>query len=353
MFARSSLGKFLFRKAVFYLITFMVSLSLIWLLPRLMPGDPIGILISKISGEIGGGAGGGSGTGGGGSGGSSLYQLLYDNWVVRLGLDKPLLEQYGIFLVNTVTFSFGPSINYYPVSALEVVTRSISWSLALLVPVIIIGWIIGTRLGAAAAFKKGIYDKVFYPFFLIGSNIPYYWFALVIISVFSGIFKIFPPGGAYSTTANIGLSISFIRDYLMHYTLPFVSLLIPFIGKAALTMRAMVLYEIGSDYMDFSESLGFSSNKLLGYVYKNAILPSLTILPMYFGAVFTGQVITEVVFGYPGMGLLFFNALISQDYNVVYCIFSTVILVILIGNFLMDIIYAYVDPRIRIAYKNE
>lgn len=348
---KGQMWKFLARKAVFYILTFFVALSLVWLLPRLMPGNPVGTLISSIMG--GGGAGGGASGGGGGGGSSQLYQRLYTEWVLRFGLNRPIYEQYGIFLTNTLTFSFGPSIMYYPTSALEIVSGALPWSLALLLPAIIIGWIVGSYLGAAAAFKKGVYDKLLYPIFLIGANTPYYWFALILVTLLTGTFRVFPPGGAYSVTVTPGLNYAFITDALFHYALPFLSLLIPYIGRMALGMRSMVLYEIGSDYMEYSASLGFPRGKLLRYAFRNAVLPSITSLPLYLGGAFAGQVVSEVVFGYPGIGLVLYTAVLNQDYNIIQCAFTLIVLVILIGNFVADILYAYVDPRIRLTYKEE
>ena len=309
-----------------------------------MPGDPIGTLIASIIGGSEGSSGGGGG---------EIYKLLYDNWIIKFGLNKPLHEQYIIFIVNIATLSFGPSIIYYPRQSLDVVLWALPWSLGLLVPAIIFGWLIGNYVGTVAAYKKGIYDKLVYPFFLSIATTPYYWFALILVTLFSGVFPIFPPGGAYDVTLMPGWNIPFIIDFLRHYTLPFLSLLIPYIGKTAVGMRAMVLYEIGSDYMDYSQSLGLPRRTLQKYAYRNAILPALTSLPMHFGAAFTGQVISEVVFGYPGIGFVIYSAILNLDYNVIQCAFVLVIFIILSGNFIVDVIYTYVDPRILIAYKNE
>jgi peptide/nickel transport system permease protein len=315
-----------------------------------MPGDPIGYLLGQIS--AGAGISGGASSGVGGSE-TSFYMLLYTYWVQRFGLDQPLHVQYVVFLRNMLTFSFGPSIVYYPTDALTLVLSVLPWSLALLVPSIILGWYLGNFIGARAAYKKGIYDKIIYPFALIVSNFPYYWFALVLIGTLAGSIKLFPTQGAYGINISPSLTPAFIIDFLYHYTLPFISLLIPQIGRVAIGMRALTLYEMGSDYMEYSESLGFTEKKLVKYVSMNAILPQYSGLPMMLGNTLAGQAVTEVVFGYKGVGMLLYSSIMGQDYNVVQCTFTFIILVILIGNFLMDIIYAYVDPRIRLAYREE
>lgn len=354
--SKKSRGLLLFfaRKIGFYVLTFYISLSLVWLIPRLMPGDPIGLLLGRIStgaGAAGGASGGAAGGGGGGE--SAFYVLLYKYWVQKFGLDKPLHVQYVLFIQNMFSLSFGPSIVYYPTDALRVVLLVLPWSLVLLVPSIVVGWFIGNYIGARAAYKRGIYDKLIYPFALVASNAPYYWFALILVGTLAGYLRLFPTQGTYSIHLTPSLTLEFISDFLYHYTLPFLSLLIPQIGRVALGMRSLTLYELGSEYMEYSESLGFSEKKLVKYASMNAVLPQYTGLPMMLGSAFAGQVVSEVVFSYKGIGMLLYSSIFGQDYNVVQCAFFFIILVVLVGNFLMDIIYAYVDPRIRLAYKEE
>jgi len=342
---------FFIRKILFYVIALFMSLTLVWLLPRLMPGDPIGMLVAKILGGAGGGVGGGGG--GGGAGGTSIAELLYEYWVKKFGLDKPWYEQYIIYLSSCLSFNFGISIQYYPARVLDLITRALPWSLGLLVPAIIIGWIIGNLLGALAAFRGGIFDKVLYPIFLIFSRMPYYWFALILVYLLSTHYRIFPPGGAYSPYHTPSFSITFIVDFLHHYTLPFISVLLPFIGGQAIGMRAMTLYEVNSDYLNYTESLGIGDRRLLSYAFRNAILTQISGLPLQFASTFAGQLVTEVVFGYPGIGYLLYDAIINQDFPLIQGSFMMIIVVTLVGNFLMDLLYAYIDPRIRIAYREE
>ncbi len=335
---RSGLLVFFSRKIVFYVVTFFVSLSLVWLLPHLMPGNPVAHLVFSITS---------------GSGQTEVLHRLYLYWVQKFGLNEPLDVQYVIFIKNMVTFNFGPSIVGYPTMALAEVLFALPWSLLLLGSAVVVGLVIGVYLGAAAAFQKGIYDKLLYPFFLVGSNMPYYWFALVLVAVFAATLHIFPAGSAWSSNWIPQFSLGFIQDFLWHFMLPFISLVIPYIGSTAIIMRTTTQSEISSDYMEYSESLGLSRIKLLKYALKNALLPLLSQLPLYIGGAFAGQVVLEVVFNYPGIGLLIYNSILNKDFNVVQCAFTFIILVVLIGNFMIDILYVYVDPRIRLAYKGE
>lgn len=340
--------RFFRRKVIVYLVSFYLALTFIWLLPHLMPGDPVREKALKIIA---------AGSKGGGAAVPGLTEVqvkrLYEYWVQKFGLDQPLIVQYLTFLKSCLTFDLGVSIRFYPVKVGDLLLSSLPWSLGLLIPAIIIGWIMGNYLGALAAYKRGIFDKVLYPLFLFMSQMPYYWFALILIYSLSFHAGIFPPGGAFTQTLTPSLSLTFILDLLSHYLLPFVSVMVPYVGGEAVGMRSLILYEINSDYANYLESLGFRDRKLLSYAFRNAMLPQVTGLPIYFASAFGGQLVTEIVFGYPGIGGTLYAAVIGQDYPLIQGGFLIIVIITILGNFLMDIFYAQIDPRIRIAYRGE
>ncbi|MEM2921260.1 MAG: ABC transporter permease [Candidatus Bathyarchaeia archaeon] len=345
---KSPTFRFFKRKLIVYLATFYLALTFIWLLPHLMPGDPVREKALKI---IAAGSKGGSAA----VPGLTEVQVkrLYEYWVKEFGLDQPFIIQYLIFLKNCLTFDLGVSIRFYPIKVSNLLLESLPWSLGLLVPAIIIGWILGNYLGALAAYKRGIFDKVLYPLLLFASQMPYYWFALILIYSLSFNAGIFPPGGAYTQTLTPSLSTTFILDLLNHYFLPFISVMIPYIGGEAIGMRSLILYEINSDYVNYFESLGFRDKKLLSYAFRNAMLPQVTGLPIYFASAFGGQLVTEIVFGYPGIGGTLYAAVVGQDYPLIQGGFLMIVIITIVGNFLMDVFYAQIDPRIRAAYRGE
>jgi len=342
--------RFLLRKTGFYVLSFFIALSLAWLLPRLMPGDPVRRLTMRI---VAAGTAGGGGTSSAGFLTETQVKRLYEHWVREFELDKPLHIQYLSFLAHCFSLNFGVSIRYYPTKVVEIVARALPWSLALLIPAIIVGWFLGNFLGALAAYKRGIYDRILYPFFLFVSQSPYYWLALILVYVFGFYLGWFPLGRAYSPTFTLTLSLNAVVELLRHYTLPFLSVMLPYIGGEAIGMRSLILYEMGSDYANYCESLGFSKWRILMYAFKNAVLPQVTGLPLYFASAFGGQIVTEVVFGYPGIGSLLYEAVLGQDYPLVQGCFFTIIAVTIIGNLLMDLAYAYIDPRIKLGYLGE
>jgi peptide/nickel transport system permease protein len=339
---------FILRKIIVYTATFFIAITLAWLLPHIMPGDPIRELTMKIvvAGTKGGGAA---------SIGLTEEQVkkLYTFWVQKFGLDQPLHVQYLLFLKQVFTLDLGVSIRYYPSSVVGIISRALPWSLGLLIPAAIVGWILGNLLGALAAYKKGIFDRVLYPFFLFVSQSPQYWLALILIYILGFYLKIFPLGRAYTMTLTPSFSLEFIMDVLLHSFLPFLSVVMPYIGGEAIGMRSLMLYEINSDYANYVETLGFKDWKILVYSIKNAFLPQVTGLPLYFASAFGGQLVVEAVFGYPGIGSILYDAVIGQDYPLTMGCFLAIITVTLVGNLFMDILYVYLDPRIRTGYLSE
>src|SRR5690606_9681760 len=145
------------------------------------------------------------------------------------------------------------------------------------------------------------------------------------------------------------LSWSFITDAARHYILPFLSLVLVFVGGQAIGMRSMAIYELGADYVDYSRGLGISDGKIVRYIFRNAMLPQVTGLALSIGSLVGGALITEVVFSYPGIGSLLFTAIRQNDYPVIQGITLLIMVAVLLANFLVDIAYGVIDPRIRSA----
>jgi len=345
------------KKAVFYLVTYFIALSLIFVIIRLMPGNPIEQLVARLVA---------------GRRGRPVFGVdrLYLLFIEEFGLDKPMHEQYFIYMqnmlsstINLLTFricpvlqsaNFGISIMYYPRTVMDIMTGKLLWSLSLLLPSIIIGFVVGNYLGAIAASKKGVMDNVVFNISLFLSNIPYYCLALILLFVFAFIWPVFPIGGGYSFgRAGFSLTLDWIIDYLYHYALPFLSLVLITIGGQAIGMRVMMIYELNSDYYVYSKQLGLSERKLVNYAYQNAILPQITGLALSFGSIFGGSLVTEIVFNYPGIGLALYNAILRHDYPLIQGCFALITLATLLANFLMDILYVFIDPRIRVVYAGE
>jgi peptide/nickel transport system permease protein len=327
---------YLAKKALFYLATYFIALSIIFIVVRLMPGNPILQLVSRL-GKVRGPVFG--------------VDKLYVLFMKEFGLDRPMQEQFLVYMKSMLTFNFGISVTYYPSTVMNVIAGALPWSIMLLLPSIIVGFVVGNRLGAIAAYKKGATDNVLFNVSLFMSNMPYYCLALLLLYVFAFVFPIFPIGGGYSFgTAGFSLTFDWITQFLLHYTLPFLSLTVINIGGQAIGMRVMMIYELNSDYYFYSKQLGLRERKLVDYAYQNAFLPQITGLAVAFGSIFGGALITEIVFSYPGIGLGLYNAILREDYPLIQGCFAIITLTTLLANFLMDLLYVFIDPRTRAAY---
>jgi peptide/nickel transport system permease protein len=182
---------------------------------------------------------------------------------------------------------------------------------------------------------------------------PQFCLAILLLYLFAVYIPYLPASGAYSFGVTPELSVAFMVDVLQHYWLPFLSLVIIFVGGQAVGMRSMAIYELGSDYVNYSRGLGLPDSRIVRYIFRNAALPQVSGLGVAIGAVVGGALITEIVFSYPGIGSLLFGAINQKDYPVVQAITLLILVFVLVANFLIDVTYGFVDPRIRSAQEGE
>jgi peptide/nickel transport system permease protein len=326
--------KYLQKKILIYILTFFVAVSLDWAIPRLMPGDPVSRMMSRFNLL-----------------GDALAQVTsyFNN---TLGLDRPVWEQYLNFWREFLHGNLGMSIQLYPKTVMEAIRNAMIYDIILLLPTIGVSFFVGNKLGALSAVNKRV-DAFIMPIFYTLTSTPYFWLALLLSWILGVILGIFPISGAYSLTILPNWSLSFVLDYLHHWVLPFLSLFIVAVGGWAIGMRNMIIYELGSNYSKYMESLGSSPRLIRRYAYRNGILPQVTGLAIQIGLVVGGALTTEVVFAYPGIGYTLFQAILNQDYFLIQGCFIFIVIGVLIANFLVDIVYMMVDPRVRHSYASE
>jgi len=332
------LRRYLTNKTLWYLGALVVAVVLNFLLPRLIPGNPVDVLVSKL------GQGGMS---------SEAQQQTYEAFMREFGLDKPIWDQFVLYISGAIHGNFGASFSFYPTPVSSLIEQSVPYTLVLQLPAIILGWIIGNVLGAVAAYKGGAWDKSVFTTSLVFSSIPYYCLSIVLLYVFAVVLGWFPVGGAYSLGMSPEWSWDFFSDALTYWWLPFISLVLINIGGQAVGMRSMAIYELGSDYVNYSRSLGIGDGKMTRYIFNNAMLPQITGLALSIGTMVGGALITELVFNYPGMGSLLFSAISSSDYPVVQAVTLIITVAVLLANYLVEILYGFIDPRIRAAKSGE
>lgn len=334
-----SLGKYLAGKAFWYLLTLIAALILNFLLPRLVPGNPIDAIVANLAQ-------------GGGAQGEQL-RSIHTHYVQQFGLDESLLSQFWTYLSNLVQGDFGQSFARYPTRVGSMVSDALPYSIALQLPAILIGWVVGNVLGAIAAFRGGWFDRGAFLGSLFLSTMPYYCLAIILLYVLAVAYPILPPGGAYSYGTSPEWSFAFLSDAIDHFWLPFLSLVVIFIGGQAVGMRSMAIYELGSDYVSYGRGLGLPNRRIVRYIFRNAMLPQITGLALSIGTLVGGALITEIVFSYPGVGTLLFNAIGQNDYPVIQAVTLLITVTVLVANFLVEVAYGFIDPRIRAAREGE
>ncbi len=324
--------KYFLSKLPWFLITFVCAFLLNFILPRLMPGDPVAAIVSRLAQGMSNTAG---------------VQAIYQQYADLFGTNQSLYQQFLIYLKNVVRGDFGFSFSQYPRTVADVIKSSILWTVCLQFPAIIVGWLIGNTLGALAGYLKGGFDKVLMPVSIFISNFPAFGMAIILMVIFGVNLKLFPTSGGYGFDLIPTWSLAFMWSVIVHYQLPFWSIVLIAIGGQAIGMRSMSIYELNADYVKYSRFMGISDRKIVGYVFRNAMLPQVTGLALSIGTMIGGALVAEIVFSYPGLGSTILSAVLGQDYPLISATTLIITLMVLSANFIIEILYGFIDPRIK------
>ena len=326
--------KYFLNKLLWFLVTLVFAFILNFVLPRLMPGDPVAAIVARL-------AQGMSNTTG--------VQAIYQQYADLFGTQKPMLEQFFIYMNNVLHGNFGFSFSQYPRTVADTLKSAIWWTVCLQFPAIIVGWLIGNTLGALAAYLKGGFDKVIMPVSIFISNFPAFGMAVILLVIFGVGLEWFPTSGGYGFDLIPNISWKFMWSVIIHYQLPFWSIVLIAIGGQAIGMRSMSIYELNADYVKYSRFLGIKDRKIVGYVFRNAMLPQVTGLALSVGTMVGGALVAEIIFSYPGLGTTLLRAVMGQDYPLISASTLIITVMVLSANFIIEILYGIIDPRIKAA----
>ncbi len=326
--------KYFSNKLFWFIITLIAAFLLNFFLPRLMPGDPVAAIVARMAQ---------------GQSNASGVQAIYKQYTELFGTNKPMLEQFFIYVKNVFRGNFGFSFSQYPRTVADVLKNSLTWTVALQFPAIIIGFLIGNILGVLAAYLKGGYDKALMPISIFVSGLPAFGLATILLVIFGITLKWFPTSGGYGFDLIPNLSWTFIWSVIVHYQLPFWSIVLIAIGGWAIGMRSMSIYELNADYVKYSRFMGIKDSKIIQYVFRNGMLPQVTGLAMAIGTMVGGALVAEIIFSYPGLGNTLLSAIMGQDYPMISAVTLIISLMVLVANFALEILYGFIDPRIKAA----
>jgi len=326
--------KYFLNKLGWFLVTLVFAFILNFTLPRLMPGDPVAAIVARMAQGLSNATG---------------VQRIYEQYTELFGTNKPIIEQFFIYIGNVLKGDFGFSFRQYPRTVADTIGSSIWWTIALQFPAIIVGWFLGMVLGALAAYLKGGFDKVLMPATMFLSNFPAYGMSIIFVVIFAVGLGWFPTSGGYGFDLLPDFSLKFIWSVIVHYQLPFWSIVTVIVGGQAIGMRSMSIYELNADYVKYARFLGIKDKKIVGYVFRNAMLPQITGLALSIGTMAGGALVTEIVFSYPGLGTTLLRGIMGQDYPLISASTLLITVMVLIATFLIEILYGVIDPRIKAA----
>jgi len=321
-------------KLGWFLITLIAAFILNFTLPRLMPGDPVAGIVSRMAQGMSDATG---------------VQATYRQYTELFGLDKPIHQQFIIYVNNVLHGDFGFSIAQYPRTVADVIASALWWTVILQLPAIVVGWLIGNFLGALAAYRKSGFDKVLMPASIFASSLPAFGMAVILLVVFAVTLEWFPTSGGYGFDMIPNTSWEFIWSVIVHYQLPFWSIVLVLIGGQAIGMRAMAIYELNADYVKFSRFMGIQDRVIIRYVFRNAMLPQVTGLALAIGTLVGGALVAEIIFSYPGLGTTILTAVLGGDYPLISSTALIITIMVLTATFIIEILYGFMDPRIKAA----
>ncbi len=323
----------LLRRTGFYLVALWAAVTFNFIIPRLMPGDPAEAYIAKLQTQ-------------------SISRAQLDAIRSEFGVNPnvPLWKQYLDYLGGLLHGQLGIATSRFPTQVSDILQQSLPWTIGLVGTAVILSFLIGTLVGMLIAWRRGSwYDTTIPPLLTFLSAVPYFWMALALIYVFGVTLSWFPTDSGYDVFgAAPGWNAAFIGSVIQHAILPVVTLVVGSLAAWVLTMRNAMISTLSEDYILMAQAKGLPERRvMINYAARNAILPSITSFSISLGLVVSGSLLTEIVFNYPGIGYALYNAVQGDDYALVEGCFLVIALAVLIANFLSELVYTFLDPRIR------
>ncbi|MEU0091016.1 ABC transporter permease [Kribbella sp. NPDC006257] len=325
--------RYLGQKLVFYAVACWAALTLNFLIPRLMPGNPVDLMLSKLATK------------------GPVTPTSRAAIEAMLGTDShvSLWRQYGTYLHQLASGELGTSIAYFPTPVSTVIGQTLPWTVGLIGLAAVMSFVIGVLLGRAAGWRRGSWVDNLIPFTTMLQSVPYFWLALLLLFLLGSSWPIFPLSGGYDVySVSPGWSLPFLRSVLYHGALPAMTIVLSSIGGWMLGMRNMMVSTLSEDYILTAEAKGLTPRRIRSrYAARNAVLPSISGFAISLGFVVAGSIVTEAVFSYPGIGSALLLAVGNNDYALMQGVFLIITLAVLGANLLVDLLYGVIDPRTR------
>jgi peptide/nickel transport system permease protein len=328
--------QYLIPRLIQYFLVIFLGVTAVFFIPRFTPSDPVERTITQLRSQ-----------------GSYLDPASMDAMIEDLnelyGLQGSMFEQYIAFWQRLFRGDFGVSFFQFPTPVIELIKTSLPWTLGLLLMTTFLSWTLGNIIGGLAGyFARERWSRALDAVTMVIRPLPYYIFAFALLVLLAYVVRWFPVSGGTSIGRKVAFNWPFIKDVIWHSFLPALSLVI--LGGAVnfQTMKLIVQNVNAEDFVQYAKLGGIKEGKIVSrYVIRNALLPQITNLALAFGQIFSGALITEIVFSYPGLGTLLYNAIVTGDYNLIMGIIALSIMAITTAILVIDLLYPLFDPRVR------
>ena len=316
------------RRLGLYVLTAWVAITVNFLLPRLMPGNPVQNLIGKLQGQV------------------TANEIRAIRLSFGFGVHQGLIAQYFTYLTQLVRGNLGVSITLgAPVSS--ILRESVPWTVGLIGISTIVSFAVGTFSGAMLGWTRGSRFDALIPSATFFQAVPYFFLGTVMLLVFGSDLHWFPVLGAYSQNVTPGWNWAFVGNVIRYGELPVISIVLSSIAGWMLGMRNMMITMVGEDFVLMAVAKGLPRRKVIMHAARNAVLPSIANLSLAIGLVVSGALLVELVFNYPGVGDLLLQAVLNEDYPLIQGVFLVITLTVLAANLIADFVYLALDPRTR------
>ena len=318
------------RRLGFYLVTAVIAISLDFLIPRLIPGNPVDAILAKAQGQQ-----------------FSPATIAAMDEQFGVNTKASLWQQYDHFWNDVLHFNFGISVSngFEPVSG--VIRAAAPWTLGLVGLSTVISFALGTLIGALVAWRRGSWLDNLLPVVTFFQAAPYFFLAFLAVDLFAIKLGWFPAEGAHQNLDFPAFNWTYISDVLDHAALPALTIVVASAAGWIVGMRNVMLTTMDEDYVLIAAAKGLPRRRVISYAARNAILPSVSSFSLAIGFIVSGALLTEIVFSYPGLGLLLVNAVADDDYALLQGIFLLITFAVLLANLAADFVYVFLDPRIR------
>ena len=321
--------RIIIRRLAFYIVTAILAVTVVFFIPRLMPGNPVEAVLAQLHGTV--------------------TPATIHSLELQYGLNNPegLWGQYLTYWDHLLHGDLGVSTSYYPSTVTSVIRSALPWTVGLVGVATIISFVLGTLLGILVAWRRGTWLDNLLPATTFFQAAPYFFVAFLALDLFSTRLGWFPSGRAYGQLDFPGWNAAYIGDVLDHAILPAATIVLCSAAGWIVGMRNVMVTTMDEDYVLVAMAKGLVKRRVVWYAARNAILPSVSGFSLAIGFVVSGALLTEIVFSYPGLGWILLQAVGARDYPLLQGIFLIITFAVLLANLAADSVYVFLDPRTR------